>query len=99
VVDAADPRRDQQVAAVDAILGDLGLREKRRLLVFNKVDRLPPGEGAALAHQAGGVAVSSTTRDGLAALLHRCDRLLWAEGRVPFAAVAEGAPADGEPAS
>jgi GTP-binding protein HflX len=99
VVDAADPRRDQQVAAVDAILGDLGLAEKRRLLVFNKADRLPPGEAAALAHQAGGVAVSAATRDGLAALLHRCDRLLWAEGRVPFADVAEGAPsADAEPA-
>ena len=99
VVDAADPRRDEQVAAVDAILGDLGLSGKRRLLVFNKVDRLPAGEGAALAHQAGGVAVSAATRDGLAALLHRCDRLLWAEGRVPFADVAAGAAADGDPAA
>ncbi len=95
VVDAADPRRDQQVAAVEAILKGLGLSEKRRLLVFNKVDRLPPGEGAALAHQADGVAVSAATRDGLQALLHRCDRLLWAEGRVPFADVADGAPAPG----
>lgn len=92
VVDAADPRRDQQVAAVEAILGELGLREKRRLLVFNKVDRLAPGEGEALAHQAGGVAVSAATREGLAALLHRCDRLLWADGRVSFAEVAAGAP-------
>ncbi len=95
VVDAADPRREQQVAAVEAILRDLGLAEKQRLLVFNKADRLPPGEGEALAHQAGGVAVSAATRDGLAALLHRCDRLLWAEGRVSFAEVAEGAPAAG----
>jgi GTP-binding protein HflX len=93
VVDAADPRRDQQVTAVDAILGDLGLAGKRRLLVFNKVDRLPPGEGAALAHQAGGVAVSAATRAGLPELLHRCDRLLWADGRVAFADVAAGAPA------
>jgi GTPase len=95
VVDAADPRRDQQVAAVEAILKDLGLGEKRRLLVLNKVDRLPPGEGAALAHQAGGVAVSAAARGGLQDLLHRCDRLLWAEGRVSFADVAAGAPAAG----
>jgi GTP-binding protein HflX len=87
VVDAADPRRDQQVAAVEAILGQLGLGEKRRLLVYNKVDRLPPGEGAGLAHQADGVAISAATRLGIPELLHRCDRLLWAEGRVPFADV------------
>jgi len=93
VVDAADPRRDQQVAAVEAILKDLGLSEKHRLLVYNKVDRLPAGEGAGLAHQAGGVAVSAATRDGLPELLHRCDRLLWTEGRVSFADVAAGAPA------
>ncbi len=93
VVDAADPRREQQVAAVEAILGQLGLAGKRRLLVFNKVDRLPPGEGAALAHQADGVAVSAATRQGLPDLLHRCDRLLWAEGRVSFADLAAGAPA------
>jgi GTP-binding protein HflX len=92
VVDAADPRRDQQVAAVEAILGQLGLSAKPRLLVFNKVDRLPPGEGAALAHQADGVAVSAASRAGLSDLLHRCDRLLWAGGRVPFADVAAGAP-------
>ncbi len=98
VVDAADPRREQQMASVEAILGDLGLSGKQRVLVFNKVDRLPPGEGAALAHQADGVAVSAVTRAGLPDLLHRCDRLLWAEGRVPFADVAEGAPAEDAPA-
>jgi GTP-binding protein HflX len=92
VVDASDPRRERQVAAVEAILGELGLGQKRRLLVFNKVDRLPPGEGAALAHQADGVAVAATSREGLAELLHRCDRILWSEGRVPFADVEDGAP-------
>jgi GTP-binding protein HflX len=92
VVDAADPRRDQQVRAVEAILRDLGLQAKKRVLVFNKVDRLPPGEGAALAHQAGGVAISAATRAGLPDLLHRCDRLLWDEGRVAFADVEAGAP-------
>jgi GTP-binding protein HflX len=87
VVDASDPRREEQVKAVESILGGLGLSEKRRLRVFNKADRLPPGEGAALAHQSDGVAVSASRREGLGELLHRCDRILWAEGRVPFAAV------------
>ena len=82
VVDAADPRRDQQIRSVEQILVDLGLAGKRRLVVFNKADRLPAGEAAALAHQADGVAVSAASRDGLPALLARCERLLWTDGRV-----------------
>src|SRR4029077_3964338 len=36
VIDAADPDREQQTAAVDRILGDLGLAETPRLVVMNK---------------------------------------------------------------
>ena len=93
VVDASDPRQDEQIAAVDRILGELGLEGKRRLLVFNKIDRLPPGEGAAHADRRGGVGVSATTHEGLADLLHRCDRLLWREGRVAIDDVEASAPA------
>ncbi|HSN90550.1 MAG TPA: GTPase HflX [Anaeromyxobacteraceae bacterium] len=96
VVDACDPRAADRISAVERILADLGLSGKPRLLVFNKIDRLPPGEGAALAHQMGGVAVSAVSRDGIPDLLHRCDRILWADGRVPFEEVARGAP---EPAT
>ena len=85
VVDAADPRHDAQIEAVDGILRDLGLHQKKRLLVFNKADALPPGQAAAVAHRAGAVAVSARTRDGLEELLRRCDRLLWQEGRAGFA--------------
>ena len=100
VVDASDPRHDEQIEAVEAILRDLGLGEKRRVLVMNKIDRLPAGDGAALAHRRDAVAVSAATRDGLTELLHACDRLLFAEGRVAFSDVEAGAPAPvGPPAS
>jgi GTPase len=92
VVDASDPRHDERIAAVEGILRDLGLGEKRSVLVMNKIDRLPPGEGAAVAHRRDAIGISAVTRDGIPALLHACDRLLWAGGRVPFAAVAAGAP-------
>ena len=95
VVDAADPRRDQQIRSVEQILGDLGLSGKRRLVVFNKADRLPAGEAAALAHQADGVAISAASRDGLPALLLRCERLLWADGRVRSGDVVGRPPAPG----
>ncbi len=93
VVDAADPRLDGQVEAVLGILRDLGLDEKPRLLVFNKADRLPDGQAAAMAHQASGVAISAKTRAGLEELLHRCDRVLWADGKVSFAEVEASSPA------
>ncbi|HEX9307182.1 MAG TPA: GTPase HflX [Anaeromyxobacter sp.] len=95
VVDASDPRHEEQVRAVDQILGGLGLAEKRRVLVMNKIDRLPPGEGAALAHRSGAIAISAASREGIADLLHACDRHLWADGRVPFAEVEAGAPLPG----
>jgi GTPase len=91
VVDAADPRQGEQIEAVDGILRDLGLSEKRRLIVLNKVDRLGPGEGAAIAHQREGVAVSAARREGLGDLLAQCERLLWADGRVALGDVVEDA--------
>jgi GTP-binding protein HflX len=98
VVDASDPRHEAQIEAVDAILRDLGLGGKPRVLVMNKIDRLPAGEGAALAHRRDAVAISAATREGVADLLHACDRLLFAGGRVAFADVEAGAPPPEEPA-
>jgi GTPase len=99
VVDASDPRQEEQITAVDAILTDLGLAEKRRLVVLNKIDRLPGKDGAALAHQRDAVAVSAATCEGLPALLARCEQLLWAQGRVSLGDVVRAEDVDGaEPA-
>ena len=46
VVDAADPAHEQQIAAVEAILTELGLAETPRFLVMNKIDLLSPDERA-----------------------------------------------------
>jgi GTPase len=91
VADAADPNLDAHVAAVEKILGDLGLLETPRLLVLNKVDRLAPGEGAAIAAARGGVAISASTRARLPELLHRCDQVLWKDGRASLADVSRSA--------
>jgi GTP-binding protein HflX len=91
VVDAADPRQEEQIAAVEAILRGLGLGEKRRLLVLNKIDRLGPEEGRSLAHLRDGVAISAASRAGLGDLLERCEKLLWADGRVALGDVAAAA--------
>jgi GTP-binding protein HflX len=80
VVDAADPSREEQVAAVERILGSLGLQEKPRLMVWNKADLLPEEEIEPLLRQRGGVAISAHHRQGLEALLAKADRTLFAEG-------------------
>lgn len=40
VVDASDPRRDERIEQVDAVLREIGAEEIPRLLVYNKIDRL-----------------------------------------------------------
>jgi GTP-binding protein HflX len=80
VVDAADPARDEQVEAVEAILGSLGLMEKPRLMVWNKADMLSEEEVETLLRSRGGVAISAEKREGLAALLAKADTTLFAEG-------------------
>ncbi len=92
VVDASDPRHEGQVKAVDGILGELGLAETPRLLVFNKADRAPPGQATALAHQASGVAISAAERQGFDELLAHCDQLLWSDGKALPAAAAWSTP-------
>ena len=49
LVDAADPDHEQQIAAVERILQDLGLGETPRLLVLNKIDLLADRGPAAAA--------------------------------------------------
>jgi GTP-binding protein HflX len=43
VVDASNPRRDEQLAQVDEVLAEIGARDLPQLRVYNKIDRL---EGA-----------------------------------------------------
>src|SRR3954470_14454907 len=81
VVDASDPRNEEQARAVDAILETLDVEETPRILVYNKLD-LAPDAARALAHRNGGVAVSATTSEGFADLLARVEDVLWKRGKV-----------------
>jgi GTP-binding protein HflX len=72
---------DRRIAAVRAVLEEMGLGAVPELLVFNKVDRQPPGEGARLAGEYGAVPVSARSATGLATLLERVDELLFERGR------------------
>lgn len=80
VVDASDPARDAQIAAVEHILEDLDLLKTPRVLVWNKTDRMPPGVVKVLIRQRGGVAVSALKRDGFDELLMLAEDTLFSEG-------------------
>jgi GTP-binding protein HflX len=43
VVDISHPQADEQIAAVNIVLNEIGVAEKPTLMVFNKVDRLNGG--------------------------------------------------------
>jgi GTP-binding protein HflX len=85
VVDAGDPARDQQIGAVETILGDLGLAETPRMLVLNKIDLVPEEQRAQLPRgtkELPAVAISAQDRTTVAPLLDAMERALWREGRM-----------------
>jgi GTP-binding protein HflX len=66
VVDASHPAAEEHMAAVDAMLAELGVADRPRLLVLNKIDRLDGRQVVErLLEARGGVAVSAHTGEGL----------------------------------
>ncbi|MEA2603906.1 MAG: GTPase [Acidobacteriota bacterium] len=76
VVDAADPRLEQKLEAVQRILTELHLDGAPRLIVLNKTDLLEPYEAAALARRFAGVSVSAAKRHGLGELVQAAEEKL-----------------------
>jgi GTP-binding protein HflX len=76
VVDAADPRLEQKLEAVQRILTELHLDESPRLIVLNKSDLLEPYEAEALARRFAGVSVSAVKRRGLGELIQAAEERL-----------------------
>ena len=75
-VNAAAPEPERRIEAVRKVLDEVGVGATPELLVFNQIDRLPPGVGEALAARHGGIGVSALTRQGLGELIRRAERML-----------------------
>ncbi|MFO1513623.1 MAG: GTPase HflX [Verrucomicrobiota bacterium] len=71
VVDVSHPQVDEQIAAVNSVLGELGAGDKATLMVFNKVDQLNGANPLARLHELypNSVAISARTGEGVAELL------------------------------
>ena len=79
VVDAAAPDYPERIAAVRGVLHAMELGDTPELLVFNQIDRLPAGEGQALAAREGGIAISALRGLGLRELLEAVEKKVWSE--------------------
>jgi GTP-binding protein HflX len=75
VRDAADPRSEEHKHEVEKVLGELGVLERPRIEILNKLDLLPEEQQAALLF-AGGVGVSALQGAGLDRLLEAVDTAL-----------------------
>lgn len=78
VVDAAHPAAAEQIRAVETTLGELGVLDRPRLLVWNKTDLPSAGPAAgrsSIGHPAD-VRISARTGFGLETLLARIDAML-----------------------
>ena len=71
VVDISHPQADEQIAAVNAVLEELGALHKPTLTVFNKIDRFQMEGGLARQRERfpNAVAISAKTGEGVAGLL------------------------------
>jgi len=73
VTDISSPHHEEQDAEVEKVLNELGVADRPRLRVLNKIDRLAPEQLAALRHN-GKVLLSALRGDGLDTLLARIDK-------------------------
>jgi GTP-binding protein HflX len=86
VVDASSPRFEQHIASVEKVLSDLNLLDKKRLLVFNKIDRLTAEETEILAERFHAVPISARNKKTLIPLLAAMERDLF-DGKLAEAKV------------
>jgi len=79
VSDVANPRHAEQDAEVEKVLTDLGVQDRPRLRVFNKIDRLSAEEAAELRRASGSngnICVSALAGTGLEELLRSIDEAM-----------------------
>jgi GTPase len=77
LVDISNPRFEQQIAAVETILKDLGLEAKPKMIVFNKTDRLDRDTTEHIKSRFGAVAVSALKPESLGPLLKEMETRIW----------------------
>jgi GTP-binding protein HflX len=76
VIDASDPAAPAHLRSVEQILGELGLLDKPRILVYNKLDRLSPEALSNLPQERAAVLLSAADPETVRPLLLAMDQAL-----------------------
>ncbi len=76
VSDISNPRHAEQDVEVEKVLAELGVADRPRLRVFNKIDRLSEADRAALHRDNGNLYISALHGTGLDVLRQRLDEVL-----------------------
>lgn len=84
VADAANPRAEEQIEAVNSLLDELELNQAPRLLVFNKADVASDEAMMVLKNRYKGVAISARDKNTLPALLERIEKIAFSGKGLPF---------------
>jgi GTP-binding protein HflX len=92
VVDASNPRHEDQITSVERIIAELNLEHKAYLKVLNKSDLLAEETVGHLSRRHGAVAVSALAPPTLLPLIERMQALVEASQREPRGQAAKGAP-------
>ncbi|VAX31482.1 Ribosome LSU-associated GTP-binding protein HflX [hydrothermal vent metagenome] len=79
LVDASSDRFEQHIESVERLLDELGLSDKHRLLVFNKIDRVPAEEIKNLSNRYRAIAVSAMDNRTFLPLLESIEEYLWSD--------------------
>ncbi|MCJ7545802.1 MAG: GTPase HflX [Deltaproteobacteria bacterium] len=77
VIDISNPRFEDQMAAVEALLVELDLTQISVLRIFNKKDRVEPAFARLICRRFGGVAISALDRSTFSPLLTEIEELIW----------------------
>lgn len=79
LVDISSSRFEQHIESVENILKELKLTEKKRILVFNKIDKVPKDEVKYLAFRYNAVPISALDLSTFGPLLQSIEENIWGE--------------------
>ncbi|MDI6801953.1 MAG: GTPase HflX [Thermodesulfovibrionales bacterium] len=81
LVDISNPRFEQQMESVENILRELNLTDKKRIIVFNKTDKVAENEIKNIANRYNAVYISALNQSTFNPLLDAIEENIWDDGK------------------
>jgi GTP-binding protein HflX len=80
VIDMSNPRFEDQLASVEALLAELDLKRIPLLRIFNKADKVEAAFAARICQRFGGITISALDTSTFSPLLHEIEEMIWGKG-------------------